>query len=211
MDIFQNLEAAQIFINHDPEFFSLKTNFNYVALEMSRNNFNAALNALKCGVDPAILFNGRNALDVILAVIELEAPTELYFRVGFSARHQLLKQLNSKYPKLKESFTFDNYELACNEKRIKLAESILLSGEIVPTAFYQKGNNYTSPLSKAILSKDLNLISLACDQFLESLTFNQLRHAKDELTMFIKTLSGSKLDLIQNILIKIRYKVDLSE
>ena len=187
MNIFHNREAAQLFMRHDPFFFSCKTDFNYVALEISRFDFKAALNALDCGVNPAILFNGRNALDVFLAATEIGFYSEAVFQlsISFSSREKLREKLTHFYPELEESMSFDNFSLACTERRLSLAERILKSGEIVPCPNFQPGNATTSPLSRALQTKDFNIINLACELFCDSLTLNQANYAKRELLSYI--------------------------
>lgn len=68
----------------------------------------------------------------------------------------------------------------------------------------------TSPLSKAIHSEDLDLINLACDIYLETLTLDQIRHAKNELLPLIEVSATSNLETIYDILMKIETKLKKS-
>lgn len=211
MNIFQNLRAAQIFIRSDPTFFSRKTNSNYIALEISRFNFTAALNALNCGIDPSILLNGRNALDAILAAIECglasDSDRSSFITISNSSREQLLERLVLHQPKLKETMSFDNFALACNENRPDLAKTILRSGRIVPTEFYLPGNKVASPLSKALHLNDCNIIVMACELYCDSLTLDQALHARSELLHNIKKQDISPFDFLHEIYFRIDARI----
>jgi hypothetical protein len=207
---FKNEKVAQTFLTHNFQFFSNLKTFNYVAHEIYQRDFYAARVALESGVDPDISYLGRNALDVALSITNYEPNSDhllLTNIIPFSRKKEdplsylirILREMG-----LSESMTFGNYFHACNENRIDLAHQILQSGSIEPQEFYLPKNKFTSPLSKALHSEDIDLIKSAADIFLTHLTSSQLHHSRLECLNLLNNInfidnSAILSDLLEHI------------
>ena len=102
--------------------------------------------------------------------------------------------------------TFENFFHACNEKRIDLARRILISESIKPQECFSNQNPLTSPVSKALQSKDIVLIHMSCNRFLQHLTTTQLQHVRSECFPLLRKSESPELT---QLVIDLLNKIDL--